>query len=82
MDPRSLFAKVMAEAGRLGLVWWERLVLILAVALLLVMGREARDVLRNLKLEPQEPADEGGAMPPGQQFPTDPDRSDLNHGGG
>jgi hypothetical protein len=73
MNARRIFAEVIREAGRLGLAPWERLVLILAVALLIVMGREAREVLRNVKLEPQEPVDEGGKTLPGQPLDTDPD---------
>lgn len=57
MDARRIFAAVMDEAGRLGLKPWERLALILAVALLLVMGKEARRVLVNVKFEPQDDPD-------------------------
>ena len=76
MDARSTFAAVMDEAGRLGLAWWERIAVILAAALLLVMGKQAREVLRRVKVEPWdvvggdvnvptgEPTDYSGGEPP------------------
>jgi hypothetical protein len=84
-----LLREVFAEASRLGLRPWERLVLILAAALFLVMGKRVGEVvaaaIRNAKLEPApEPADENGPQPPGVTFPADPDpdRSEPGRGSG
>lgn len=62
MDGHALFREVIAEAAKLGLAWWERLALILATALFLVMGRRAWSVLRNLT--PPEPFPGMDASPP------------------
>jgi hypothetical protein len=76
MDGRSLLAQVIREAGRLGLSSWERLALILIVALLLVMGQRGLDALKRLTLEQQVIVDENGPQPPGDgtEFgdPTNP----------
>lgn len=78
MDGRSLLAQVIREAGRLGLSSWERLALILIVALLLVLGKRGLDALSRLTLEPQQLVDEGGVVQPSTQEFGDP----QNPGGG
>lgn len=70
MDSRRLFAEVMAEAGKLGLTRWERLLLIVAVALLIVTGRRGFEALKNIKIEPQIVVDENGPQPDGTALPT------------
>lgn len=82
MDARRLIADVLKEAARLGLSSWERLVLVLALALLLVMGRRGIDAIRAVELEPQEPRDEGGALPPGTSFPSQPENDGHGTFGG
>ena len=83
MDARATFAAVMDEAGRLGLAWWERIAVILAVALLLVMGKEARNVLRRVKVEPWDVV--GGdptITPPGANVDTTPPDPTIDGSGG
>jgi hypothetical protein len=81
-----LLREVFAEAGRLGLRPWERLVLVLAAALFLVMGKRVGEVvaaaIRNAKLEPAPVSDENGPQPPGVTFPADPDPDKTEPGRG
>ncbi len=76
----EFLAAVIAEASALGLVWWERLALILALALFKVAGQKAFAGLWHAvasgKLTPPPlvvPSD-GSAPgdPTGTQVPTDP----------
>lgn len=54
----GFFAAVLAEAGRLGLGWWERIVLTLAAATIVVAVRIGGPaVLAALKKVAYEPAD-------------------------
>lgn len=76
MDGRTIFARVMAEAAKLGLTRLERIAIILALALIAVMGEAGWSVLKRLKLEPQTVADENGPQPQGVPLPTDPSRVD------
>lgn len=84
MDERGIFARVMAEAGRLGLAWWERVALILAAALVIVMGQEARRVLREIPITPQPLDPERDPSLPDAQsnLTTDPDNPGGGSGGG
>jgi hypothetical protein len=68
VDGRSVFAEVMSEAGRLGLRPLERIALIIAVALVVVMGKRGLAVLSRLELKPQIVADENGPQPPGVEL--------------
>ncbi len=90
VDGRSLLAQVIREASRLGLTPWERLALILVVALLLVLGRRGIEAVRGLALEPALPPEEPQGIPLAQGpdggfvLPTDPNASpdDAQHMGG
>lgn len=68
---RTLLREVFDEAGRIGLRWYERLVLVCLAALLLVLGKRVGEVivaaLKNAK--PQAVADENGP----QREPSEPD---------
>lgn len=55
MDRRSLLAQVIAEASRLGLMPWERLVLILVCAFLLVLGQRGIAAVKGLSFPPAPP---------------------------
>jgi hypothetical protein len=69
-------AEVIRIAGELGLTSWERLALILALAILLALvkihGAKILELIKNIKVEPQEPKDENGSQPPGEPLPTGP----------
>lgn len=63
MDGRRLIAEVFKEAGRLGLSRLERLALVLAVAVLIVLGRQGIAALKTLSLEPQADPEAGPPSP-------------------
>lgn len=82
MDGKALLADVLKAAGRLGLAPWERLVLVLALALLWVLGERGIQALREVVLVPQpleQPSDDGrpADLPPASSnLTTSPDRPD------
>ncbi len=79
--PATAFLRdVLAEAGALGLPWWQQLALTLALALLAVLGRDAWELIRHVQwkvtVEPQPVVDEGGVQPAGVVPTTGPRPSD------
>jgi hypothetical protein len=85
-DGRSLLAQVIREAGRLGLAPWERLVLIVVVAFLLVLGRRGFDAVRALAIvsppEPTRENDGGGPPLPDATWDVEPNTEPGSEGGG
>jgi hypothetical protein len=80
----KFFSDVLDEAERLGLKWWEKLALTLAVALLAVVlrygGEAAQKLLKSIvwKLEPapEWTTSDGGPSGPGVALETgEPDKS-------
>ena len=82
----GLIRAVLAEATKLGLAWWERILLVLAAALVRVLakraGKSILEALKRIKIEEQVVMDEGGPQHPGTPFPTDPDHPGSLDGGG
>jgi hypothetical protein len=60
--------EVMDEAARLGLAWWERIVVVLLVATAAVLARRGVHALAGLKFP--EPTPEPTPMPP-MDMPAD-----------
>ncbi len=68
---RDFLSDVMRRAGALGLAWWERLVLILAVAVLLVGGKRIWAALpRPPPHVPDLSPDVGGERVPDAEWDT------------
>lgn len=63
MDGRWIIRAALKEAGSLGLGYFERIALILAVSILIVLGRSAWDVVKNLPVEPQTDPEAGPPSP-------------------
>ncbi len=74
-DPASNFVRdVIAQASEFGLTWWERLALILVLALLTVLGKKAVMAIR-LAPVPPEWDPEKGTGPLSPPIPVQPDGS-------
>jgi hypothetical protein len=81
---RSLLAAVIREASALGLTPVERIALILAVAFLLVLGKEGVEAARRLatvsEQEPTRENDGGGPSTPDAEWATHDDPDDRPPG--
>jgi hypothetical protein len=67
----SFLAEVIGEAARLGLTWWERILVILAAALLAVAGRRTWAAIR----PHLGPIEVPPLTPSGEVKPTNPSSS-------
>lgn len=52
----DLLREVMEVAGRLGLSWWEQLLCILLLAVLVVVGKKVGRHLRSIEIKEPEPS--------------------------
>lgn len=74
MSLENTLREVIRVARTLGLTGWERIMVILALSVAVLVVQVAVRGLKNIKItvETQPVVDEGGVQPPGTALPSDP----------